>query len=214
MINTNRVWAIVMRHFYAWRHDLDRLTDSFYWPAIDIFLWGFAASFLAQGSSQKTVVVSAILTGAIFWMIIWRGQYEITVNLLEEMWSQNLGSLFSSPLTVLEWVAATFVLGILKMILTVVFAGLLAYILYKTNILVIGFYFLPFMVSLLLTGWSIGLVVAGLIIYFGTRIQTFAWTGVALIMPFIGIYYPIAALPAWAQAISSVNMKCLSPAAA
>src|SRR5258708_7832069 len=160
MINWNLVWAVVVRHLYNFRHSVDRASDAFYWPAMDVFLWGFASKAITQSSVNLPGIVVTILSGLILWMIVWRGQYEITVNLLEEMWSQNLVNLFASPLRLREWVVGVFILGFIKMLLTVGFAVFLAWIVYQANIFNLGFYLIPFMISLLLTGWAAGLIVS------------------------------------------------------
>lgn len=201
-MNWGIVGAIIVRHLYNFKHSLDRLSDAFYWPAVDIFLWGFTSVYITKQAGNVPGIVTILLSGLILWMVVWRGQYEITVNLLEEMWNQNLANLFASPLRVREWVVGVFILGILKMVMSISFAILLAYFAYKANIFSLGFYLIPFMINLLLTGWAVGLIVAGLIVLFGMRIQTLAWTGIFLIAPFSGVYYPISTLPHWAQNIS------------
>lgn len=202
-MNFNRVWAVVLRHLYNFRHNLDRVADAFYWPTMDILLWGFTTVFIIQKEGSLYFITSTLLSGIILWMIVWRGQYEITVNLLEELWSQNMMNLFASPLKLREWVAGVFILGVLSIMVSVGFASLIALVLYKANIYALGFYLIPFLINLILTGWGAGLIVAALIIRFGRRIQTLAWTGVAIITPFSGIYYPISILPPWAQNIAS-----------
>ena len=97
---------------------------------------------------------------------------------------------------------AVFILGLIKMFFSVGFSIFLAIILYKTNIFSLGLYLIPFIVSLTLTGWAVGLFVSGLIIRYGMRIQTFAWGGIALLSPFSGVYYPISTLPIWAQKVA------------
>jgi ABC-2 type transport system permease protein len=203
MINLNRVAAVIIRHIYLYKHSLDRLSDSFYWPAMDLLLWGFTSLYIQKQSQTIPGIVVAFLTGLVFWLVVWRGQYEITVNLLEEMWSHNLVNLFTSPLKISEWVLAVMILGIFKMTLTFVFAGFLAHVLYQVNIFSFGFLLLPFFLSLLATGWFAGFFVGGLIIRFGTRIQTIAWSGVMLLAPFSAIYYPVSVLPSWAQKVAS-----------
>lgn len=202
MLDFGLIWAVVVRHLYNFRHNLDRLSDSFYWPAMDILLFGFTSVFISQKAGNIPQLVTVLLSGLILWTIVWRGQYEITVNLLEEFWNQNLVNLFASPLRVREWMAAVFVLGFVKMFLAVGFSAFLAYVLFKTNVFVLSFWFIPFMISLLLTGWAFGLLVAGLIVYYGHKIQALAWSGIFLIVPFSGVYYPISILPKWAQEVA------------
>lgn len=201
-MNLNRVWAVVLRHLYNFRHSLDRVADAFYWPTMNVFLWGFTSVFIAHVQSSFSFIILTLLSGVLLWQIVWRGQYEITVNILEEIWTQNMVNMFASPLKLSEWILAVFMLGILSITVSVGFASVVAFLVYKANIFNLGFYLIPFVVSLMLTGWGVGLIVAALIVRFGRRIQTLAWTGVAIITPFSGVYYPISILPSWAQQIA------------
>lgn len=204
LLNWNLVLAVVVRHLYHFRHSLDRFSDAFYWPAMDIFIWGFTFSYVAKTGTNFPELVSVMLTAVILFIVVWRSQYEITVNLLEEMWNQNIVNLFSSPLRVREWIVAVFILGFMKLFLSVTFAALLAYILYGVNIFRLGYQFMPFVFSLLIIGWAYGLVIASFIVYYGMRIQAIAWMGVYLFVPISGVYYAVATLPDWAQKVSVI----------
>lgn len=203
-MNFERIKAIIFRQIYNWRHNFDRLSDSFYWPAIDIILWGFTSIYIKKQSPNAPFIVIALLTGIVFWLIIWRAQYEITINLLTEIWDKNLVNIFASPLTIGEWIVSVILLGLIKMFLSVAFAVTLAFLLYKANIFLFGFYLIPFVISLLFTGWFAGFIVAGLIIRFGAKIQTLAWVGVTILMPFSAVFYPLATLPSWAQKVAAL----------
>lgn len=200
----NRIFGVILRYFYYFKHSLDRMSDCFYWPTVDLLLWGLTSFYFRQFTSMSSQVVLIMICGILFWIIVWRGQYEITVNLLEEVWNKNLINLFAAPLTFSEWILSVVIVGILKSILSFSFAMLVAYILYKIKIFFFGFYFVPFIILLIMTGWWVGFLVAGIILRFGTRVQTFAWTAVMLISPFSGIYYPISVLPDWAQKVASI----------
>jgi ABC-2 type transport system permease protein len=56
----------------------------------------------------------------------------------------------------------------------------------------------------MLTGWWVGFGVAGIILRYGTRVQTLAWSLVAVFAPFSAIYYPLSILPHWAQMVAAV----------
>jgi ABC-2 type transport system permease protein len=203
MINFNRVIAMVLRYAINMRHTLDRLSDMFYWPLMDLALWGLTGLYFAKlNTNNNPHAVEIILTGVIFWLVIWRGQYEISLNLLTELWDRNLVNIFVTPLKVSEWILSLLIFGVLKMIVSFAFVALLAFILYKYNIFMYGFFVIPVIVSLLLTGWTIGFMIAGTLIRFGQKIQTIAWVGGALVSPFSAIYYPLSILPVWAQKIA------------
>lgn len=195
----HRIYGYILRQIYVFRRNFNRLADTFYWPMIDLVLWGLTVSFMKKFATNPQQIVLAVISGIILWLVVWRGQYEISVNLLEELWSRNLINIFVSPLKFSEWIFSTILLGLIKAILSVFFATLISYLLYKVNFFVLGFYLIPFMLLLIMTGWWIGFFVAGLILRFGTKVEQFAWSIVMIIAPFSAIYYPLSILPDWAQ---------------
>lgn len=198
----HRINAVIVRHLYAYQRNFDRLTDSFYWPLMDILIWGLTSSWIQQSQSGVSNVVTILLTGLVFWQIVWRGNYEISVNLLEEFWNQNLVNLFSTPLTISEWLVAVIILSVIKMCITIAVCIIAIYFLYATNIFTLGWYLLPFVVSLLMSGWIMGFLGSSVIIYWGQKVQTIAWTMGFLFAPFSAVYYPLSQLPTWVQHVS------------
>jgi len=198
----HRIYGVILRYVYLFKHSINRLADAFYWPVIDLLLWGLTVSYMKQISGLNVVMV--IISGILLWLIVWRGQYEISVNLLEELWNRNLINIFGSPLKFSEWIVSVVLLGIIKAFFSFTFAALIAFFLYKVKIFVYGFYLLPFMLSLFMTGWWVGFLVNGLVFRFGTKVEQFAWSLIYIISPFSGIYYSISILPLWAQKVSAI----------
>lgn len=201
MISLPRVGAMIKRYFLGLMHSYDRLGDMFYWPIIDLILWGFTGLYLVQ-QVKNPHALTIMLTGLIFWTVIWRTQYEITVNLLSEFWDRNLVNIFASPLTVWEWIAALMSIGFAKLIISFTFAVGLAFFLYQFNIFLYGLWVIPIVLSLAITGWSMGFLVAGILIRFGQKFQQLAWAGAFLIAPFSAPYYSLSILPEWAQTVA------------
>ncbi len=202
MINFTRVFAMVKRHYFNMIHNYDRLTDMFYWPAMDLFIWGITGLYFARLNANSPHFIEIVLGGLVFWIVIWRAQYEININLLNEFWDRNLVNIFISPLKIEEWMLSFIIFGGLKMITSLAFSAILAFFLYDYNIFMYGIYIIPFVLSLLITGWAAGFFVSSILIMYGEKIQTFAWMGVVLIAPFSGLYYPISSLPIWAQKVA------------
>lgn len=198
----NRIYAINLRFVYLLRHSLDRTADIFYWPTIDLILWGLASSYFSTFAQNMPNLVVMIISGLLFWMIVWRSQIEISISLLEDVWEKNLVNIFGSPLKFSEWVLSLILLGLGKAAVSFSFALVIAFLLYKVKIFFYGFYLLPFMISLIMTGWWIGFIIAGFIMRYGTKIQTFAWGLIYVISPFSAIFYPLSILPSWAQKIA------------
>lgn len=198
----HRIYGNLLRFIYLFKRSFDRLTDAFYWPTIDLLLWGLTSSYFKTFAPDAPQFVLIVVSGIVFWIIVWRGQYEISVNLLEELWNKNLVNLFVAPLKFSEWITSMLIIGVLKAILTFSFGLLVAFILYQAKIFFYGVYLIPFILLLIMTGWWVGFFVAGIILRYGSKLQTLAWSLVYVISPFSAIYYPLSTLPDWAQIIA------------
>ena len=196
----NRCWAVFLWYFYLFAK-LDQIADLLYWPAIDIVLWGVTTVWIQINAGTPNIAL-VVMTGLIFWQIVWRGNYEISVNLLQEFWNRNLVNLFSTPLRIREWIGGVLLLCLCKIGIALAFGVLAVYLLYSLNIFTLGWAFLPFALSLLISGWVIGFFAASVVIYYGQRLQMLAWMTAYLFAPFSAVFYPVAALPLWAQKIA------------
>jgi ABC-2 type transport system permease protein len=200
----HRIWGLTLRYLYLFKHSLDRLSDAFFWPTVDIVLWGMTSSYFSKNiESGGSNLILGLLGGIILWIFPWRSQYEIAVNLLEDLWNRNLVNIFVSPVKFMEWVTTLLLLGVGKALISFTYGGLLIYLLYAANILSVGLVLVPWAVLLIMFGWVFGLLVAGIIMRYGTKIQTLAWTSIYIIAPFAAVYYPVSSLPTWAQTVAS-----------
>ncbi|MEO8581032.1 MAG: ABC transporter permease [Patescibacteria group bacterium] len=201
-MNIHRIFAVLLRHWYNFTHNLDRIVDAFYWPSVDIVLWGLTISALQKQGQVMVQQVYVLVFSVILWNIVWRAQGEITVNLLEELWSENITNLFASPLKVTEWMVGLSLMSLFKLTLTVLLTSAISLLMYSANITSLGIMLVPMMVTLMLMGWAFGFFVAGLFLRHGTSVQTLAWAGAFILMPFSAVYYPLFTLPLWVQKVA------------
>jgi ABC-2 type transport system permease protein len=199
----HRINAVIMRHLYLFPRTLERWAETIYWPVIDLVVWGLTSKWVETAGSNVAQLALVLLTGVVFWQVVWRANYEISVNLLEEFWNQNMVNLFATPLSVWEWSVGLVVLGLIKNVLTLAIGAGAVWVLYRLNIFAVGWLMLPFLSSLLISGWFMGFVGAGVIVYYGRKVQSIAWIAGFALAPFSAVYYPLAVLPAWARAIAS-----------
>lgn len=198
----HRINAIIWRHIYGTHRTLHRLIDLFYWPTLDLVLWGFLSVYLARASQgQGTNVIAFLLGAMILWGVLIRSQQDVSISFMEEVWSHNLLNIFGSPLSVPEFLVATGLLSLLRMIFVFGFMSLLAWLLYAFNILTFSFYLIPFWLNLLMFGWSLGIVAMAIVLRYGQRFNFMAWSLPALIQPISAVFYPISTLPLWLQKI-------------
>jgi ABC-2 type transport system permease protein len=204
-MKAHRMYAIILRNAYFFRHSLDRWTDAFWWPTIDIVTWGLTSVYFQSHANVFPPIVWYIMSGIVLWIFVYRSQYEINVGFLDDIWNKNVINIFVSPITFFEWVVSFICIGIFKVAVTFIFSAALAFILYKLNIFLYGFYLIPFLLLLLMTGIWVSFFVSGLILRYGTRVQSLAWTLLVIILPFSAVYYPVSILPHWAQIIAAIT---------
>ena len=174
-LSIGRIVAMTLRHLYMFPRSLEYWSELIYWPVIDLLLWGLTTRWIESAHGDVPLLALIVLTGVIFWQTVWRASHEVSVNLLQELWSQNLLNLFVTPLSVWEWSVSLVVLGLIKNVLTLIVGIGTVWLLYRLNIFVIGWMLLPFLFSLLLSGWFIGFSAAALIICYGRSVQGLAW---------------------------------------
>lgn len=203
-MNTWVINGLIRRYLYTMRHDLNRAADTFYEPAMQIFIWGLTSTYIKNSGQNLPHIVLMILSGVVFWTVISHAQYAISINLLQEFWDRNLVNIFAAPIKIREWIVSVMIVGIIKMSFSLIFAILLVLFVYHTNLFQYGFLFIPFIVNLAMTGWIVGFVTSSFIIRFGQTIQALAWIGFSLLAPFSAVYYPVTTLPSWAQNVAGL----------
>ncbi len=196
-----RIKGTILHYLYILKSSPDRITDVFYWPTIDVIVWGLTSLYFTRNSNIPTLI-PIIMSGLVLWTIVYQGQREISFGLLEVLWNRNMVNIFTTPLTFPEWITSIVITAVTKSTVSFFVAALLALVLYKMNIFSQGFYLLPFLALLTLFAYSVGFFVSGLILRYTTKIQTLAWSTMALISPFSAIYYSVSTLPVWAQKVA------------
>jgi ABC-2 type transport system permease protein len=200
-MSLSRVKGVFLRYFYNAIKGLHHLSDLFYWPLVDILLWGLTSLWI-QRSNVVANLPLVLMTALIFWQVAWRGSVDISVNLLHEFWHRNLVNLFSTPLKISEWAFGVLLLSLCKLLVTIAFGALVVYLLYALNVFTLGWAFLPFAAMLLIFGWTIGFLSSGIIIYWGHQVEVLAWMIAFIFAPFSAVFYPVDILPLWAQKIA------------
>jgi ABC-2 type transport system permease protein len=197
-----RVGAMLQRYLYLLRSSWPRTLELLYWPAIQMILWGFTSQFLMTNSSYVARAGGVLLAAVMLWDVMFRGQLGVSVSFLEELWSRNLGHLFVSPLRPYEWVISLLSMSLVRVIIGVVPAALMAIPLYHYSIFTLGPPLIAFFALLLVMGWGLGLIIGALLLRHGLGAESLAWLAVFLLAPASAVYYPVSVLPAWLQYVS------------
>jgi ABC-2 type transport system permease protein len=197
-----RVAAIMLRHYYLMRSSLPRLADLFYWPIVQMLMWGFLQSYLNQHSGFIASAGGSLLGAILLWDLLIRSQLGLSVSFLEEMWARNMANLLISPLRTSEYLVALMVVSLVRLTIAIIPVTLCAFWFFGFNLWGLGFGLAAFFANLLLTGWAVGILVSGLILRNGLGAETLAWTLMFLVLPLCAVFYPVAVLPGFLQPLA------------
>jgi ABC-2 type transport system permease protein len=188
---------MMYRHLALYRRSWPRLLELAYWPVLQMCIWGFTASYLAARMGNPAAVTAGLLLGGVLlWEVALRSQMGVAISFLEELWSRNLGHVFVSPLRPWELVAALIGMSMIRMVVGVAPAILLAWGLYAYNLFALGPILVLFFANLMIMGWWVALGVVSLILRHGAGAEALAWSVLFGLTPFSAVFYPVSVLPA------------------
>src|SRR3972149_9826410 len=197
-----RIQAYTARYLYLYKRSLPRLMEVFYWPLVDLFVWGFITVYLSAYKGALPDFVGFFIGALILWDMLFRCQQGITVSFLEDMWSRNLLNIFVSPHSPAEYVISLLIISVFKLLLASTVMAMVAWLLYSFNILWFGFYLIPLVANLIIMGWSVGITTTGIILRYGQETEVLAWGIGLLFQPGSAVFYPVSVLPRPVQAIA------------
>jgi ABC-2 type transport system permease protein len=137
------------------RSSWPRTAELVYWPLVQMLMWGFLQSYLAQTTSFAAKAAGLFIGAVLLWDILVRSQLGFAVAFLEEIWSRNLGHLMLIPLRPGELVAALMAVSFIKLMVAMVPVAILAYTFFGFNVLSLGSAFAAFFANLVLTSWAL-----------------------------------------------------------
>jgi ABC-2 type transport system permease protein len=199
-----RIRAVARRHAYVLQRSPQRWFDVVVWPVVDAVLFGAIGVYFADQSGAGPKTVGFLLAGILLFHVVFQAEISLATGFMEETWSRNLLNLLVTPLREGEYVAGAVLFGLAKLAIGVSVVALVALALFAFDITDIGFALVPIIGLLLIVGWSVGMIVIGLILRVGQGAEILAWGLLAMLMPLSGIFYPVDSLPGLLQPIGQV----------
>lgn len=194
---------MLLHELHITRHSYEVFNDLLLYPLFSIIIFGFMTLYLV-GSTGK-VVANQVLSGMILWQVLNIVQYSLAVGCLWDVWSRNITNIFITPITITEYLFSYAVTGTIKALVVMLLASILSFFVFHLNILSVGVINMFFiLLNLIFFGFSFGVVMLGLIIRFGTKIQAFAWGLISVFQPLMAVIYPVGILPEPLKSIAHI----------
>ena len=133
-----RISALLLRYLYLLRSSWPRIIEIAYWPTMQLIIWGFVTKYFSDARPELSaagVLISAVL----IWDSLFRSHVSYTLSFLEELWSRNLANLFVTPLRPWELIASLASISMLRTLIGIVPAALLAIPFFGVSVFDMGF---------------------------------------------------------------------------
>ena len=203
--SVRRIWAVYKRHAYGLRHSVPGLVDMLFWPAMDLVLWGLLTRYMVLSNVEIPQAFGFLIGGVLLWDFVFRSNLGIGIAFLDDTsWTHNVLNFLVSPLRPGEYITAAVAWSLTKVLSGWAVMVTMAWLLFDFGALSVGPVLALFALALMLFGTALGMLVLGIILRFGPGADILAWGLAVLLMPMSAIFYPVSALPGWAQAISQV----------
>jgi len=201
----HRIRSVIFHAWHHMQHSRETWIDIGWFPVVTTLSLGGLTTYMSRLNNSPEAVFPLI--AIVMWYALEVGNYSIALGALWEIWAKSFSSLFISPLSVEEFVFGHIIFSVFKQLIIISLLSMITTLLFGISPFIFG-PMLPIYVFLLaIYGWGFGMFVFGLILRFGTGLQSLAWGLVFGLQPLIGIYYPIVSLPPQIQFIA----KLLAP---
>jgi ABC-2 type transport system permease protein len=208
MFHLNVIRALTTRYVLLYAKNPVRAFELFFWPLVQLLVWGFLTKYLqTQGNATSAAFpkyISFLIGGIILWDALFRAQQGVSISFLEDIWTRNLLNIFAAPVKMTDYVAATFVVGLLRVAVTGLMLGIISVFAYSFNLLDFHWGLIAYYGNLMLFGWALGIISIALILRWGHGAESLAWALPFMVQPFACVFYPVSALPANLRFIAAI----------
>lgn len=200
----HRVLAVTRRYAHEQKRNFSRMSELFYWPVMDLLQWGLSTGWHQSVTKADVPILMTMLACILLWQILWRSNQAITMGLVAEIWDKNLCNLFSTPLSISEWIVGVMLVGVGQTCIAGVIGYLVALLFFGIDLTSLGLAIVPLVAGVVLFGWTVGVLSSAVVLRFGNSSLPLLWIFASLSAPFSGVYFPVAMLPGWIQPASSL----------
>lgn len=201
-MNAKKIIALVIYYFYSFKRNPARFVFVVLWPTFDLLIWGFTSVYLIQNKAVLPNFTIFVLSAFVFWAFLTKAQQELPNQLMDDISARSFSNILIAPLTLLELLTGLIVASLIKIGITFLVFAIVILGLYSFNIFQYCLLWMPYILSLLIFGWILGIVVSAFVIRFGFRAQFLAPIFAVFIQPFSCVFYSPQVLPPLLRAIS------------
>jgi ABC-2 type transport system permease protein len=207
-MSLTRIAAVIRRHWLVLWRGPHRWFEIAFWPVMDVILWGSLGIYVAKtagsGSSTATTAATFLLAGIVLFWTLTVVQMTMSLAVMDETNTRNLLNVLTTSVTPGEYLTGVAAFGLMKLCLTMCTLTIVTVAIYGFSLAALGWVTLPIVLVLIISGWSIGFIVLGLIIRFGPSAEILTWGINYVMLSLSGVFFPASALPGGLGKVASI----------
>ncbi len=196
-MNIQRIYGMMYQSMIIMKRNMFRFFDITLWPLILFLSLTLFVRYLEEGE----VVFAMVILGVTGWRVVYHAQIEFSQNYMDQYWSGMSGHFLISPITLMEFIIANVIIGVLKF----AFVGALYFVLATFLFHHIFMNWWLIFIGLLLLGIFgiiLGLITLGICFIYHENAFAVSFILPDLIVLWSGVYYPIEVFPEIMQTIA------------
>lgn len=197
-----RVRTMVRRLSYVVARTPDRWFLILVFPFIDVILFGSIGRYVSQQGGAHGSSAPYLLAGIMLNHFLFQTEISVATGFMEETWSRNVLNVMTTPLRELEYLVSLAIFSLGKLAVAMATVSVAAFAFYRFGLAQMGWGVLLIGLTLVLSGWALGLCMVGLLLRFGQSAEIFTWASSFLVLALSGVFNPIHALPGPFQPLS------------
>ncbi|HSW73759.1 MAG TPA: ABC transporter permease, partial [Candidatus Limnocylindria bacterium] len=197
-----RVAGVIRRYYILQLRDLNRIFDIAVWPFFDFMVGGCIALWLTRDTALSYAAYIPLF-GIFFWQLLARPNGDIAAFVLEDVWSKNLSNVLCTPLLRREWFSAFMILSVVRTSVVALVGIVTMWCLQSISIGIFGWWLVPMVANLVLTGWIFGLFSASIVLRWGSQATSLVFS-IWSLAPLCGVFNPLDIAPWWMQIMGKI----------
>lgn len=202
-LSWRRIRGVLLHNYYDMRHSPVRWMEIAYWPLIEMVLWGFITTFLAQTNADVPGGVRLLLGAVVLWQLVFRSSIEVCWAFLIDVWDRNILNVHASPVTPIEHFLGSLIFAVMRVLAAGAVLVGLAWAFFDYNLFDAGRVLPAALLGLMGMGWGLALFIRTLILRYGHNAEIMAWSLPFLLQPVSAVFYPVDVLPGWLEGVAA-----------
>ncbi len=194
-----KILSFIYKNWLMTQRNTFTILEIVFWPTAGLL----SVELLTKYLDLTHEVTDFILSGVISIGVVQVCHLDVAYVLLYSVWSKSIKHEFVAPVSAVQFVLGSWVVGVLRGLLVFALLSMLSGYFFGFEFSKPGvFGMILFLFGIFCSAAIVGVVIFVLILMYGQKAEVAAWSLVGFVLLISGIYYPVSILPKTAVTVA------------